>query len=268
MASRTASTIPLSAYVDRLHASGRYTFTRPQAQRETRSTPLALESALRRSRANRRIATPRRGFHVIVPIEYRDAGAPPPTWFIDDLMSFLGQPYYVGLLTAAALHGASHQQPMVFQVITDRPTRPARVGRARIAFHAARNVERVPTLRKTTDTGTLRVSTAEVTAFDLVRFAGAAGHLDNVATAIGELAEHLSATKLAQIAPLYALSDVQRLGFILELVGADEKAASLEHWLDEQRVRIVPLARGRKAARGRTDPRWRVIRNVDIEVDT
>jgi hypothetical protein len=50
------------------------------------------------------------GVAVVVPPEYREAGCPPASWFIHDLMRFLGQPYYVALLTAAAIHGAAHQQ--------------------------------------------------------------------------------------------------------------------------------------------------------------
>ena len=66
---------------------------------------VALDSALRRQRQRGRIVSPRRGFYVIVPQEYALAGSPPPSWFIDELMAYLGQPYYVGLLSAAALHG-------------------------------------------------------------------------------------------------------------------------------------------------------------------
>lgn len=40
-------------------------------------------------------------------------------------MKFLGQPYYVGLLSAAALHGAAHHQPQEFQVVTNKQFRPA-----------------------------------------------------------------------------------------------------------------------------------------------
>jgi hypothetical protein len=83
-------------------------------------------------------------------------------------MRFLGQPYYVGLLSAAAIHGAAHQQPMVFQVITDRPTRPARAGRVRIEFHMSRQVESAPVLEVRTETGSMRVSTPETAAYDLV----------------------------------------------------------------------------------------------------
>jgi predicted transcriptional regulator of viral defense system len=250
-----------------MQASGRYTFTRAEVERETRLSEASLEAALRRLRARGRIVSPRRGFHVIVPVEYRSAGAPPPPWFVDELLRFLDQPYYVGLLSAAALHGAAHQQAMVFQVVTDRPTRPARAGRARIAFHVARNLARVPALALPTETGTLRVSTPEATAFDLVRFAAAAGHMSNVATALGELAEKLSPEALARLAPEHALSDTQRLGYLLEQVGAGEKAAGLARWLEGHRVRPVLLARGRPRALSKPDSTWRVIPNVEVEVD-
>ena len=68
---------------------------------------VALEAALRRLKQRGRIASPRRGFYVLVPPEYREAGCQPASWLIDDLMRFVEQPYYVGLLSAAAIHGAA-----------------------------------------------------------------------------------------------------------------------------------------------------------------
>jgi hypothetical protein len=77
---------------------------------------VATKTALRRLKEQGRIVSPRRGFYVVVPPEYRAAGSPPASWFIDELMRYLDQPYYVGLLSAAAIHSASRQQSMVFQV--------------------------------------------------------------------------------------------------------------------------------------------------------
>jgi predicted transcriptional regulator of viral defense system len=156
----------------------------------------AMAEALRRLRSNRRIATPRRGFNVIVPPEYREQGCPPAPWFIDDLMRFVGRPYYVALLTAAAVHGAAHQQPMRFQVVTDRPMRPAEAGRVRIDFHVSHGAETAPVVQVQTDTGYMRVSTPDVTAFDLVRFVAVAGGLSNVATVLADLPESLQADAL------------------------------------------------------------------------
>jgi len=38
------------------------------------------------------------------------------------LMRSLNKPYYIGLLSAATLHGASRQQPMEYFVGTGQPT--------------------------------------------------------------------------------------------------------------------------------------------------
>lgn len=253
--------------VDLLQASGRYTFTRAEVERDTTFAGANLEAALRRLRAKGRIASPRRGFHVVVPLEHRSAGAPPPPWFVDDFLRHLRQPYYVGVLSAAALHGAAHEQPMTFQVVTDRPTRPASAGRARIEFHVARNLAEIPVLALPTETGAMRVSTPEATAFDLVRFAPAAGHLGHVATVLAELAERLTPAALVEVAPAHGLPVVQRLGHLLERVGEGAKTEGLGRWLAGQRVRPVVLAGGR--ARGRAQPSdvWRVIPNVEVELE-
>jgi predicted transcriptional regulator of viral defense system len=262
----------MAQFVEDLQGQGRYTFTRSEAAIAGRRTEVALEAALRRLRQRGRIASPRRGFHVVVPAEYREAGSPPASWFIDDLMQFLEQPYYVGLLSAAAVHGAAHQQPMAFQVVTDRPTRPARVGRVRIEFHMSRHAEDAAVAEVQTDTGSMRVATPEITAYDLVHFAAAAGHLSNVATVLSELAERLDPAALVALAPSYAVPETQRLGYLLERLGEADLAAPLVAWLKNRRHRAVLLAPEAGPPRAepiktRADPRWRVIPNDDLEVD-
>ena len=224
-------------------------------------------AALRRLKKRGRIVSPRRGFLVLVPVEYREAGSPPATWFIDPLARFLKQPYYVGLLSAAALHGAAHQQPMAFQVVTDRPTRAVKVGRVRIVFHASRHVDDTSIVQMQTDTGTMRVSTPEATAFDIVRFARAAGDLSNVATVLDELAEKLAPKALAGRARTYAVPEVQRLGYLLDRVGKRRLAESLHASLEKRRRRTVLLASGERKGRKRADPRWRLFANQAVEVD-
>jgi hypothetical protein len=67
-----------------------------------------------------------RGFHVIVPPEYRSLGCLPPEQFAPALMETLGMPYYAGLLSAAQFHGAAHQRPQVFQVVVESITHSIR----------------------------------------------------------------------------------------------------------------------------------------------
>lgn len=256
----------LALWVEHLQSRGRYTFTRAQVESDAGRSFVGAQTALRRLGEQGRIMCPRRGFYVVVPPEYRAAGAPPASWFIDDLMRHLGQPYYVGLLSAAALHGAGHQQPMVFQVVTDRPTREVRVGKVTLRFTMSRLVERLPAVEQQTETGTMRVATPETCAFDLVRFPSAAGHLGNVATVLAELTERLDPRSLVDIAPLVRIPDVQRLGYLLDAVGQPRLTAPLASWLDHRKPRAVPLRPG-ATADAAPDPRWRIVPNVELEVD-
>lgn len=210
--------------------------------------------------------SPRRGFHVIVPLEYRASGSPPALWFIDNLMRHLKRPYYVGLLSAAALHGAAHQAPQVFQVITDLPTRPVEVGMVRIEFHQGR-VGLTPTLKMNTATGTVPVSTPEGTAFDLVRHAHACGGLDHVATVLRELAERLSADRLVDAASGMETTVIQRTGYLLDLVGADTATGPLAVWLGEHRCFPVALRPDLDDVGVTRDARWGVLINTIIEPD-
>jgi len=218
---RKTSNLRLSAFVDALQGRGRYTFDRAEGLHELGSTPEALEAAVRRRAAKGRLAVPRRGFYVVAPAEYRSAGAPPADWFIADLMRFERQPYYVGLLSAAALHGAARQQPQEFQVVTDGPLRPARAGLVRIRFFTKATAGSTPVVDMKTQTGSMRVSTPEATALDLVRYVKRARHLDNVATVLAELGEKLGARRLLAVARKdVEIAHVQRLGHLLDSVGA------------------------------------------------
>ena len=238
----------MSSFVDERQAAGTYSFSLEDARALPGRSDKGLEVALARLKRVGRIVSPRRGFFVIVPIEYKSAGSPPASWYVDDLMCFLGQPYYVGLLSAAALHGAAHQQPMVFQVVTDRPTRPAECARIRIEFHVNRALGSLRLVDMQTETGTMKVSSPAVTAFDIVRYPAASGHLSNVATVLGELAEKLDPQALVDVAPAYALADVQRLGYLLDALGHGELTDSLARWLTQRRHRRVALVAGRSAA--------------------
>jgi hypothetical protein len=108
-----------------------------------------------------------RGFYVIIPPEYRKLECLPASQFIPQLMDYLGEDYYVGLLSAAQLHGAAHQQPQVFQVFvkTNRPQ--IKCGAVRVMFAAKHNVMHIPKEKINTPRGYLLISTKEATAFDL-----------------------------------------------------------------------------------------------------
>src|SRR5690606_20437884 len=118
----------LREWIEALPEAGRYVFTRRDVDAATDASDDAIKMSLYRLKKSGAIVAPKRDFFVVVPREYRAAGGPPASWFIDDLMRHLGRRYYVGLLSAAALHGAGHQQPMAFQVIVNSAERDIEVG--------------------------------------------------------------------------------------------------------------------------------------------
>jgi predicted transcriptional regulator of viral defense system len=257
----------LDTYLDRLAARGVYHFTVADAVVALDSSPVAVRAACRRLRAHGRQAMPFRGFHVIVPPEYRAIGCLPAEQFVPQLMAQLGLTYYAGLLSAAAFHGAAHQAPMVFQVVLGANRAPLRCGRVRVEFVARRNVADVPTVPTNTPRGILRVSTREATAFDLVGYQGHAGGLSNVATVLAELREHMDAGKLLAEAARSPLPWAQRLGYLLELVDGRELARPLAEHVASHAREYVLLRPRQPVAGARRDSRWRLLVNDRIETD-
>ena len=258
----------LEKWIDDQQTRGKYTFLRAEAIQGSGLTPEAAKKALQRLERHGRVAKAKNYFFVVVPLEYHSAGAPPPAWFIHDLMAAMKLPYYVGLLTAAGLHGASPQQPQEFQVVTDRSVRPIMVGRVRLRFFASKYVVGAATVKLKTPTGSIQVSSPETTALDLVRFAKAVGHLDHVAEVVAELSPSLRPGKLLTAVRLVGdVPNTQRLGYILDLIHARQLADPIRAWVRRQDPRPVPLRSGRLANAAEENGRWHVLVNEPLEIE-
>jgi predicted transcriptional regulator of viral defense system len=255
-------------WIDSRQAHGRYTFLRAESVAGSGLSVESVKKALQRSVSRGRVLKLKDYFYVVVPLEYQSAGGPPVTWFIHDLMAAMRLPYYVALLTAAAQHGASHQQPQEFQVVTDRSVRPLMAGRVKIRFFASQYVESAAVTDIKTPTGFMRVSTPETTAIDMVRFVKAAGHLDNVATVLSELAPSLDPKRLlAAVQRVDDLPNAKRLGYLLDRVDGRGLCEPMLAWVRRQSPRAVPLRPGRPLTGAPEDRRWHILVNQPIEVD-
>ncbi len=233
-----------------LPAQGRFTFSTAEASDATGGSEAALAAALGRAEADHLIASPVRGFHVVLPLEDRGVGTPSWQLFLDPLMTHLGLPYYVGLLTGASIHGASGQAAQVVQVVTARPRRPVRHGRLAIEFVVRSTAAAAPVDLRTTPSGRMRVGTPEVVALDLVRYPAKAAGWGNVATVLRDLAPSLRRSAMrAAMAVEPATSEIQRLGHLLERAGADAVLPTLEAELAARRVGWVSARPGRARAR-------------------
>jgi enoyl-CoA hydratase/carnithine racemase len=137
----------------------------------------------------------------------------------------------------------------------------------RVEFIVRRNVAEASTVEMNTLRGTLRLSSPEATAFDLVGYPGHGGGLSNVATVLAELVERLDASKLALESERSPLPWAQRLGFLLELVEAPDRAEQLAQRVARAAKEYVPLASRRTVVGARRDARWKLLVNEQVEPD-
>jgi len=259
----------IKGFIDRLQSRGRYSFKKEEVFSNLNISSDAVKKALSRMETKGRIVMIRRGFYVIVPLEYMESGILPPSWFIDQLMNFLKHPYYVGLLSAAALEGAAHQQPQQFQVVTDRQVRPITINGLSIRFIVKKEFPRLNELKKIkTRTGYMWASEPELTAIDLLRYIGPAGGMNHVSTLLLELGEKVRSARLVMIAKKEKnLVYIQRLGFILDYVGHEKKTVKLAQCIKKKKPCRVLLDPGKPKGNAEFNEKWSIFVNRRIEVD-
>lgn len=266
----------LAQHLVNLQSEGRITFTRNEAIAALGITEAAFLKAAARLQKRHMLLNPRQGFYVAVPPQFLSWKAPPPTWYIDALMQYEGRPYYVGLLKAAELHGASHQAVMEFQVVTDRQLPKIRAGRSWITFHFRKNMKsiREGINDRQTDTGTMKISSPELTTLDLLQYVHAAGGIDAVATVLADLGQKIDGEKLSALAKHFDRACAQRLGYLLDWLGYAERAQALHSHLSAAKplawVALEPPKREAKTAKStpvERNERWHVAVQRQPEVD-
>ena len=116
MTKQPVISISLDEFLNETRSQGRHSFGLEELKQALQVSDKAVNQALYRAKARKKVAQVRKGFYAILSPEYTKQGMVPPTLLIDDMMKMLNRRYYVGLVSAAALHGAAHQQPMEYFV--------------------------------------------------------------------------------------------------------------------------------------------------------
>lgn len=257
----------LPQYIDYLQSGGNYILLRKNALSALRISSSGFNMAICRLAQKGRVIKARQGFYIIVPLEYKNAGGIPASWFIDSFMQFHKQPYYVGLLSAAALYGAAHQQPQEFQVITNKVLRPIVIGRTQIRFFLKKEIDVTLLTKIKTTTGYMCVSNPELTAVDLLRYINAVGQMNNAAMVIMELAEKIDSKRLLAAATKAELPIAQRLGYLLDTFVNTEITQSLYKWFSKKRAIFSSLIPGQPRKNAIKNQKWKLWINEKIEVD-
>lgn len=261
----------LEQHVVKLQSDGRLSFSLDEMRNQfSSSSEIALKFALNRLSKKNKIVSVYKGFYVIIPPEYSNRKILPPELFIDSLFKFLERPYYLGLLSAAALHGAAHQQPQESYVFINKPPlRSTKVEGIKINYVVKSLLPQVGIEKRKTETGYINISSAELTAIDLVEYQHRVGGLSRIATILHELTEAMSPEKLNDMLQnKFSLSSLQRLGYLLDCVlNKNEFALVIKNHLAGKKVFRVPLSSTAKKYGAETNLIWKVIENTKIETD-
>lgn len=231
-----------------------------------------LYASLSRCRAKGIIQSVHKGFYVVVPPQYALMKRVPDFYYISQLMSYLDRPYYVSLLSAASLWGASHQASMVTHLMTKLPqSSTSRQKNNTLRWFYRSKIPSEYLTTKNGETAPIVYSNAELTAVDLVHWAMSVGGLSAIATVLAELRESTNFTGAASgVFQTADVSDIQRLGYLYEVViGDNEQGEIIHHELLKlsatiRNVRLVASSRERVLHR---DARWHIDVNSEIEVD-
>lgn len=268
----------LEQYILNVQGYGKFSFSLNELRSHFPGlSDIALKFALNRAFKKNKIVSVLKGFYVIIPPEYQHKKILPPELFLDSLFKYLERPYYLGLLSAAAMHGASHQQAMESYVFINKPPiRPTNVEGMKINYVVKSEFPKQGLEQRKTAAGYLNISGPELTALDLVEYQQRVGGLSRISTILYELSESMQPYKLKLILDnKVSFAAVQRLGYILDVVLDKSESSTLlkeislvlKNYLSDKKIFRVPLKPGINKSNFSVNSDWKIIENYKIETD-
>jgi predicted transcriptional regulator of viral defense system len=262
-------------WIEDLPKRGKITFSQEEVEKQFPDISLDnIRNSLYRLVKQKKIQSVWRGFFVVVPIEYALRGVVAPIEYIDQLMKHLNQPYYIGLLSAAAMYGAAHQQPMALTLITDsKHLRDKTKNDVKISFFSKKEIPDKYIKQMTTRSGYIQVSIPELTAMDLIMYVKQVGGINRTATILNELAEIINFENIENdFFNGFNVPVIQRLGYLLDELGYNELSAQLLNKTKQANLnfRNYPLNISKKLDNNygyQIDNKWKIIINGPIEID-
>jgi predicted transcriptional regulator of viral defense system len=264
------------SWIEELPKRGRIVFSMEEAH--SRFPALlheTLRSVISRLKKKERVRSIWRGIYVIVPDEYGLRGIVPPIEYIDYLMGSLERGYYVGLLSAAAFQGASHQQPQSLMVVTDsKDLKDSIKDNIAIRFICKSELPKKYLYEKNVDRGKVVLSCPELTSLDLIFYEKRIGGLERAAMVLNELSEGLNYENTdSGFWKLFPRQVIQRLGFILEQIlsfselGETVYRKSKDAGIVFRKSFLDPASKNSSPEQYNFDDRWKLILNAKMETE-
>lgn len=265
--------VNIEIWVELKLSEGKYSFSLSEVKScYPNKSEDAIKLALNRLSKRGKILSIHKGYYTIIPPQYLNMGFLPVPSFIDQFMSYLGRKYYVSLLSAAALHGSSHQQPQEYFVTTTQPAlRPTQKKDFKINYTGIKKYPDQMIIKIKTESGYINVSNPVLTAVDLVHFVNKIGGLNRVGTVINELCDAIKPIDFnSEIMNYASVASLQKLGYFFDFVcdRIDLADALYENALRRSlKFYRIPLNPKKDTKRNEPNNRWMVIVNTEIEID-
>jgi predicted transcriptional regulator of viral defense system len=266
--------ISINQWLDAILARGSYSFSKEMViiQLPTLSDT-AVKRALNRLSRKGKILSLFKGYYLIITPPFAAKGILPPTLYLDHFFKHLNRSYYLGLLNAAVYHGAGHQQPQEYFIVTEFPVlRTTAKKGLKVNYISIKKIPASLIEKKKTETGYIDISNAILTACDLIQFEKRVGGLNRVATVLYELMEVIQQEDFnKELLDHVHVAVLQRLGYMLEYVLRNQVFADAlyERLINNQKTLFRTKLHREKPTRGfSSNNRWKVIINFIIEIDT
>lgn len=262
--------LTVSEYIKQLQSFEEYSFSIEEVIKNASKDSTAVKRELSRLVKKKEVLNLRKGFYLIIPPRYTSSEKLPIQLYAEKLFKYLDRNYYVGLHTAAKIHGASHQQSQRDYLIIETPklnTVQKRSFDIRFLTTGAwpkSNIE-----IKKSDAGEYKISSPTLTFMDLIHHHNKIGGINRMLASLEELTEEMHEIDLEELISWYHhKSTLQRAGFLLEeLIGENTLTDIIQEKLKQQPYFPVLLSPKKIQKPGAVDNKWKVDVNIKLESD-
>ncbi len=260
----------VSEYCKELQSYEEYSFSLEEVIANVSNTEVSIRRELSRLVLKKELINLRKGFYLIIPARYSRSQKLPLPLYVDKLFKYLNRNYYLGLFSAAKIHGASHQQSQRDYLIIEKPKlNNINKGTYDLQFHTTRywpsdNIE-----TKKSEAGIYKASSPALTFVDLIHHHTRIGGLNRILPPLEELTEVLKESDFEKLLSWYdSKSTLQRTGFLLdEILGANPFSEIVFENLHPSLFYPVLLSPKTNEKPRSVNNRWKIDLNLALDSD-
>jgi len=260
----------VAEYIRTLQSYEEYSFSWEEVLEKCNSPESTIRKELVRLAKKNEILNLRKGFYIIISPRYQNFGRIPLQLYVNKLFKYLEKDYYVGLLSATAVYGASHQRIQQDYIITIPPDlRDLEKGKTKLRFFKTEIWPKNNIIEKKSDAGNYKISSPALTAIDLVHHHKKIGGINRILANLQEMASEISNEDLEQLLSWYPhKSTLQRFGYLMEQLKVSESILDeIFKCLNKGAFYSILLTPKKGLKAGKTGNRWKVDANIKLEND-